>query len=314
MTPISAARQQNPREARPTGDWRGNAGARNDLGFWTFGLPLTAEGRVDESALRPGAVYRIPDSAGGGTGQWKSGAFYNFDQKSDWRLRTAADLDAYSGASDAPTPEERDEEALADIEEGLEIVKAGSAFTPAVIATKEDIDRFNEGDRGGIRAVGGDDEIVFDLGDGEEFLALPDDAAAHVIRNWEKYGPRLAFLSKLQDETLSPEERRRLVEEEVHRDVRAAESRGPVSPIGGRAAAMLQSKRSELRRVAEARLQAYDDLVAAMDSGATDEEVAELLENFQQAMLPELLGWGPVIGEVVKDLVPGLSNVRSAIH
>ncbi|MDH5557316.1 MAG: hypothetical protein OEZ03_08195, partial [Alphaproteobacteria bacterium] len=61
-------------------------------------------------------------------------------------------------------------------------------------------------------------------------------------------------------------------------------------------------------------LQAYDDLVAAMDSGTTDEEVAELLENFQQAMLPELLGWGPVIGEVVKDLVPDLSNVRSAIH
>jgi hypothetical protein len=124
----------------------------------------------------------------------------------------------------------------------------------------------------------------------------------------------LGLLSKLQDETFSPEDRRRLLEEEVYRDVRAAESRGPLSPIGGRAAAMLQSKRSEFRRVAEARLQAYDDLVAAMDSGATDEEVTELLENFQQAMLPELLGLGPVIGEVVKDLVPGLSNVRSAIH
>jgi hypothetical protein len=205
-------------------------------------------------------------------------------------------------------------EVLAKVEETIEDIKSGSAFTPAVRVTEEELDQFNKADRGGIRAVGGDDEVIFDLGDGEEFLALPDEAAAYVLRNWEKYEPRLAFLSKLQDETLSPEERRRLVEEEVYRDVRAAESRGPISPTGGRAAAMLQSKRSELRRVAEARLQAYDDLVTAMDSSATDEEIAELLENFQQAILPELLGWGPVIGEVVKDLVPGLSNVRSAIH
>ncbi|MDH5557318.1 MAG: hypothetical protein OEZ03_08205 [Alphaproteobacteria bacterium] len=280
----------------------------SDGGFWTFGLPLTAEGRVNESALRPGAVYRIPDSAGGGTGQWKSGAFYNFDQKSDWRLRTAADLDAYSGASDAPTPEERDEDLRNRI-------KAGGDFMPAVFLEEPDIEEFNSNNSDGVRAVQGDDEVSFSLGDGPAFLTLPDDAAAVLVRNWDDFKPRLGLLSRLFAEDLPSEDMRSLIEAEVYKGIPESERSGPptIDP-DGIINVPIDEPYGKERTIAEVRMRAFDELVEGIRGGATDEEIAELIGELQKTMLPELLGVGRFLKEFAKDMVPGLNNVRSGIH
>ena len=303
--PTARARPANIGSGMPGG---AEALFNSDGGFWMFGLPLTAAGAVDEDALRPGAVYRIPDSAGGGTGQWKNGAFYNFDRKGDWRLRTAGDLDAYSGASDAPTPEERDENLRNRI-------KAGGDFMPSVFLKEPDIEKFNSNNSEGVRAVQGDDEVSFSLGDGPAFLTLPDDAAAVLVRNWDDFKPRLGLLSRLFAEDLPPKEMRRLIEAEVYKGIPESErTKPPAMAADGTMDVSIDEPYGMERFTAEVRMRAFDELVEGISGGASDEEIAELIGEFQKTMLPELMGAGRFLSEFIKDMVPGLNNVRSGIH
>lgn len=276
-------------------------------GFRMFKLPLAADGRVNEGALVPGTVYRIPESAGGGTGQWKSGAFYNFDQKGDWRIRTAADLDAYSGASDAPTPEEREGELRSWI-------KSGSEYNPAVFLEEPDIAKFNDENSEGIRAVQGDDEVSFSLGAGPNFLTLPDDAAAVLVRNWDDFKPRLKLLSRLFTEDLSPEEMRRLIEAQIYKAIPESERARPSARKPDGTMYAFDDPYGGERLIANLRMRAFGEMVAGIRSGATDEELAGLIGDFQKIMLPELMGVSRLVKEFVKDMVPGLNNVRSGIH
>ena len=273
--------------------------ARDDEGFWTLGLPLTAEGQVNESALRPGAVYRVPDSAGGGTGQWKSGMFYNFDQKGDWRLRTVGDLDAYAGASDAPTPEERDEQAMDDLDK---------AFMPAADMNDDDIGKFKKETGYGLtRGEGG-----FTLTDpsGRELFDLANEDAAELARIWSpEIASQIATMGLPWREDLTPEEKRKLLAEAI-----GADKLGPARKyITGRGRAA-NASRDAKRHLIQLRMKAYDDLAAAMERGASGEEIGELLGEFHAAMLPEVLGTERFVREFLMDLVPGLGNVRSFRH
>jgi hypothetical protein len=276
-------------------------------GFRMFDLPLTTEGAVDTHALVAGSAYRIPDSAGGGAGQWKGGAFYNFDGKADWNFRSAADLDAYSGASDGPTPEER-------AARRRTWIKSGGDFSPAVFLEEPDIANFNSKNSEGIRAVQGDDEISFSLGEGPVFLTLPDDAAAVLVRNWDEFKPRLKLLSQLFAENVSPEEMRRRIEAEVYRGIPLSERAKPsaINPDG--MTYVSDDPYGGQRFIADLRMRAFDEMIKGIRDGATDEELAGLIGEFQKVMLPELLGASRLVSEFVKDMVPGLNNVRSGIH
>lgn len=291
-----------PRPARGPAEEPDNA-----RGFRMFDLPLTVEGEVDEDALVPGAVYRIPESAGGGAGRWTNGLFYNFDSKADWNFRSAADLDAYSGASDDPTPEERTDEMR-------RWVKSGGDYSPSVFLKEPDIAEFNSDNSEGIRAVQGDDEISFSLGDGPVFLRLPDDAAAVLVRNWNEFKPRLKLLSQLFAENVSPEEMRRRIEAEVYKGIPKSERAKPsaMKPDGRMYA--FDDQYGGQRLIAQLRMRAFDEMVEGIRRGATGEELAGLIGEFQQIMLPELMGASRLVTEFVKDMVPGLNNVRSGIH
>ena len=290
-----------PRPATIGGGMPGGAEAafNSDGGYWTFGLPLTAEGQVDESALRPGAVYRIPDSAGGGTGQWKNGAFYNFDQKGDWRFRTAADLDAYSGVSDALTPEERWEQTIDD---------ADKAFMPAARLDVDDIQEFTEKTGYGLTRVEGG--LTLTDPSGRKLFDLAKEDAAELARIWSpEIADRVAIIGLLWREDLSPAEKRKPLEEAVNAG----------KPVPGR---ILTDRREVADYLAKAtarnldrkRLDAFDAVAEAMERGASDEEIGELLGEFHAAMLPEVLGSERFVREFLMDLVPGLGNVRSFRH
>jgi hypothetical protein len=254
---------------------------------------------VDEDALRPGAVYRIPDTAGGGTGQWKNGAFYNFDQKGDWRLRTAADLDAYSGASNAPTPEERWEQTKD---------AAGKALMPAAYLDDDDIQEFtNETGYGLTRGEGG-----FTLTDpsGRELFDLAEEDAAELARIWSpEVADRVAIIGLLWREDMSPAEKRKPLKEAVDAG----------KPVLGR---ILTDRREIADHLAKAaarnldrkRLEAFDAVAEAMERGASDEEIGELLGELNAAMLPEVLGTERFVREFAMDLVPFLGNARSFRH
>lgn len=311
--PIQEKSGQNP--ADPSGD-RGmpNSGATaatvNARDNWAAGLPavpLTNAGLVDADALRARQVYRMPESAGGGLGRWTNGLFYNFDGKSDWNYRSVAQLDAYSGVSGRRTPEEQ-------LDWLVKWLKSGGVLMPAIFAEAPDIDNFNRNVGGGIRALQGDDVVSFRLEDGPVFLTLPDDAAAVLVRNWGDFGPRVNLLARLFADDLSPEDMRRMVEAEVYKSIPESERDKPsaMNPDGTMYA--FDDPYGGQRRIAEYRLHAFDEMADGIRRGASDEEVAELIRDFQEIMLPELMGAGRFLKEFVKDAVPGLNNVRSAFH
>ena len=285
----------------------GRAESGGSGGLRVFELPLAPDGKVDRDALAAGSVYRIPESAGGGLGQWKSRAFYNYDGKTDWRMRSPEDLDAYSGASDGSTPEERRDELL-------DSIKTGGDYMPAVFLDNADIATFNGGNPDGVRAVQGDDEVSFSLGDGPAFLTLPDDAAAVLVRNWDNFKPRLKLLSRLFVDDISPEETRKLLEAEIFKGIPGPERAKPTAMNPDGTMYAFDDSYGGERFMAQMRMRAFDELVEGIRGGATDEEIAGLIGDFQQIMLPELMGAGRFLSEFVKDVVPGLNNVRSGIH
>lgn len=270
-------------------------------------VPLTAAGAVDVDALRTGQVYRIPESAGGGLGRWTSGLFYNYDRKADWDFRSVADLDAYSGVSGQPTPEDR-------WDWPGNKIKAGSDYTPAIYLEKPDIDRFNSEGNDGVRAHQGDDEVSFRRGDGPVFLTLPDDAAAVLVRNWSDFRPRLKLLSRLFADDLPLEEVRRLVEAEVYKDIPESERSKPSAMKPDGTVYAFHDPNGGQRLIADFRMRAFDEMVDGIRRGASDEEVAQLIHEFQEIMLPELMGASRFISEFFKDMVPGLNNLRSGFH
>lgn len=221
-------------------------------GFRMFDLPLTAEGRVDKRALMPGSVYRIPESAGGGAGQWKGGAFYNFDGQADWNSRSAADLDAYSGAVDAPTPEERWKE-------------VDNAFMPAALLDEAGVREFSEKSGYGLMPVDGG--LMLTDGAGEELFELGKEDAAELARVWSPaIAKRVAAIGLIWREDLTPEEKRRLLAQAVY----AGEA--DAGRILSRSEYAAHIAKSAERNLARKQLKTYDALAAAMARGASDEE------------------------------------------
>jgi len=268
-------------------------------GFRMFELPLTAEGEVDKDALVPGSVYRIPDSAGGGTGQWKGGAFYNFDRKADWRIHTVEGLDAYSGVSGRPTPEERQARTIKELDD---------TFMPPAYLDEERIAAFRQATGYGLtRGEGG-----FTLTDpsGHELLDLAEGDAAELARLWSPdIADRVTAIGLIWRKDLTPPEKRKLLKEAV-----AAEE-----PLTGRVLTDRREIAEHLAKFAASnlagkRLDAFDAVAEAMERGASDEQIGELLGAFNAAMLPELLGTERFVQDLLKDLAPGLGNVRSFRH
>ncbi|MDH3231217.1 MAG: hypothetical protein OEN55_15615, partial [Alphaproteobacteria bacterium] len=282
----------------------------NSLDTWIAGLPPvphTAAGAVDVDALRTGQVYRMPESAGGGLGRWTNGLFHNYDEKTDWDFRSVADLDAYSGASGQPTPEDRQ-----DLR--IRWLKSGGDFMPAVYPEAPDIDRFNSEDNDGVRAAQGDDVVSFRLRDGPAFLTLPDDAAAVLVRNWDDFRPRVTLLSRLFAYDLPPEEMRRLVEAEVYKGIPESERSKFLAMRQDGTTYDFEGPYGAQKHLAGMRMRAFDEMVDGIRRGTTDEELAQLIRDFQEIMLPELMGAGRFLKEFVKDMVPGLNNLRSGFH
>lgn len=268
--------------------------AGNTSRFRIFDLPLTGEGKVDTEALAPGAVYRIPVSAGGGTGQWKSGMFYNFDQKGDWNFRTAGDLDAYSGASDAPTPEERAEE-------------LDKIFSPAARLDADGIETFRK--KSGYSFTRSEDGYTLTSPSGQELFDLADEDAAELARQWNpEIARQIQMIGLIWRDDLKPAEKRALLEEFI--DVGEADA-GRVLNKSEYAAHIAKSAE---RNIARRRLMAFDTLAEAMERGASDEEIGTLLGEFHAAMLPEVLGPQRFVRELMLDLAPLLGNIRSVRH
>ncbi len=311
--PIQKKSGQRP--AAPSGD-RGTrnsgpaAATANARDIWAAGLPavpLTDDGAVDTDALRKGQVYRMPESAGGGLGRWTNGLFYNYDGKSDWNFRSVADLDAYSGVSGQPTADQRRKFFL-------NLIMAGGGFMPAVFLEKPDIGAFNRENTEGLWAAQGDDEVSFRLGDGPVFLTLPDDAAAILLRNWDDFKTRMTLLSRLFADDLTLSELRRLIEAEVFKGIPES---GWSEPAALRPDGMtydFEDPYGAQKHLARLRMRAFDEMIEGIRRGASDEEVAQLIRDFQEIMLPELMGAGRFLKEFVKDMVPGLNNLRSGIH
>ena len=193
-------------------------------------------------------------------------------------------------------------------------VKAGGDYMPTVFLEKPDFEEFNSNNSDGVRAVQGDDEVSFGLGDGPAFLTLPDDAAAVLVRNWDDFKPRLGLLSRLFAEDLPPEDMRRLIEAEVYKDIPESERGKPTAMKPDGTMYAFDDPYGGERFMAQMRMRAFDELVEGIRGGATDEEITGLIGDFQQIMLPELMGVGRFLREFVKDIIPGLNNVRSGIH
>jgi len=185
---------------------------------------------------------------------------------------------------------------------------------PAILLKAPDIDNFNRNVGGGLRALQGDDVVSFRLGDGPVFLTLPDDAAAVLVRNWADFGPRVNLLARLFADDLSPEDMRRMVEAEVYKSIPESERDKPSVMPPDNTMSFFDDHLGHQQGIAELRIRAFDEMVDGIRRGASDEEVAELIRDFQEIMLPELMGAGRFLKEFVKDMVPGLNNVRSAFH
>lgn len=295
-------------------------------------IPRTGEGKADLGALNSTHAYRLPAAIGEAvvrprgnalvpvvdlSGSRQGQSFTETDRPIDAPYSgQVAPVPALIGEGSVGLPDERpipgqDPSKVLTGADVLEKVKKGSALTQAVNLTDDELREYSQKNGDGVRALRDGGEILFSLGDGDEFLTLPVDAAAYVIRNWDSYRSRLALLRKLQDASLPPEELRRLVEDEVYKGI-------PVhlrNRMGGPGWIAIEGSDPDEygQRAAAAKLKAYDDLVAALDAGASEETITELFENFQQAMFPELLGWGAVFSDIVKDLAPGLGNFRSGI-
>jgi hypothetical protein len=264
------------------------------LGFRVFDLPLAEDGGVDEDALVPGAVYRIPDSAGGGTGRWKSGAFYNFDQKADWNFRSTGDLDAYSGASDAPTPEERSEE-------------LDKTWMPAERLDAAGIEAFRK--KSGYGLARSDDGYTLTSPSRQELFDLTDEDAAELARQWTpEIAKQVQTIGVIWRKDLTPAEKRSLFADAIGADD-SLDERIPSGRAYGRWVA-----KSPKRALAHKRLKAFDALAEAMEREASDEEIGTLLGELHAAMLPEVLGPQRFVRELMLDIAPLIGNIRSVRH
>jgi len=185
-------------------------------------------------------------------------------------------------------------------------------FSPAPYLNDAAIATFREKTRHGLRRGDGG----FTLADpaGHDMFSLSEDEAAVLAHIWTpEIAPRVEATGALWREDLSPDEKRRRIQAAVYKDI--PEALRSVSPSGPNWISMEGGDPEDFgQRLAARRLEAFDAVAAAIESGATEQEIANRVGEFQEAMLPEVFGLGRVIKEFLMDIAPGLGNIRGIRH